>query len=210
MPTQLHDLFQSLFLSWLHSGAAPGAAVEGVTPEFTGRLGDTQPDTFTFDVLLHATRSLGWVWQAIEFGDIFDGQFFLYVPADWSDLQHGPAQAVLGADQARRQSVRLLPRANWQPPAAALLADRRVTAFAYYPLWRPYYHQWVFVTAGEAAEVTAHGVYSSGDWLVVVEGEVPDGVPDSLNEHLTALVNSNPWYGWIQAAQAQQANSPAN
>ena len=207
MPSQLHTLFQPLFGSWLQSGAAPAAAMEGVTPEFTGWLNDTRPDAFTFDALHHSTPSPGWAWQAIEFSDLFDGQFYFYLPADWSAMQRGPARAVLGAGPARRQSICLLPSADWQPQAGEVLANRRVTAFAYYPLWRPYYHQWVFVTAGEAAEVTVHGVYSAGDWLVVVAGTVPGGAPSDLKEQLSALVNSNPWYGWIQAAKAQSANA---
>lgn len=92
---------------------------------------------------------------------------------------------------------------QWQPRARSIREQNQVVAFAYYPLWRPHYHQWVFVTAGAAAEVTAYGVYSSDDWLVVVEGDMPDRAPPSLDDQLTALINSNPWYGWIQAAKAQ-------
>ena len=68
---------------------------------------------------------------------------------------------------------------------------------------RPHYHQWVFVTEAAGAVPVCTGAYSAGDWMVVVQGEAEG--PDALRQQLTALVNSNPWQGWITAARTQTA-----
>lgn len=203
MTTSLQNLFQALFLHWLQSETAPGDPIEGVTPEFAAWRG-TQPDAFSFDSLIHRSQLPGWAWQTVEFSDIFDGQFFFYLPGCWSATQLAQASAAFDDAGTRQQSVTLLLRTSWQPQANAILEHDRVVAFAYYPLLRPHYHQWLFVTTSGGVEVKAYGVFSAGDWLIVVEGAVPDGAHPALDNQLAALVNSNPWYGWIEAARAQQ------
>jgi hypothetical protein len=204
MPSSLHTLFQSIFLAWLQSNTAPDAPIEGATPELTDWLG-TQPKDFTFDAYQQLAEEPEWGWQAIEFSDMFDGQFFFYVPTAWAASMHSQVSATFeDAHAAPQQAISLVSVSTWQAQAHELLTQQRVVAFTYYPLFQPYYHQWVFVTAGDASSVQTYGVFSSGDWLIVAEGSAPQGDAQALSHQLTVLVNSNPWYGWLQAAKRQK------
>lgn len=204
MPTSLHTVFQSIFLAWLQSHTAPDAPIEGATPELTHLLG-TEPKDFTFDAYQHLAEESDWRWQTIEFSDMFDGQFFFYVPTAWSAAPRSQVSATFeDAHATPQQTISLVSISAWYAQAQALIDQKRVLAFTYYPLLPPYYHHWVFVTAEGPTDVQAYGVFSAGDWLIVVEGQAPQGDAQTINYQLTALVNSNPWYGWLQAAKRQQ------
>lgn len=205
MTSSLHALFQTLFFGWLDTQVAPDAPVEGVTPDFAALLA-TEPASFSFDTLVHREPLPGWTWRAIEFGDIFDGRFFFYVPLAWSTLEQQGPWAWLSEGGARLQSIVVVHWSHWGPHVRGLVEQGRVLAFAYYPLYRPSYHQWIFALAGEDGPgATLHAAFSAGDWLVAVEGAAADG--PEVARQLTALVNSNPWYGWIEAAKAQRQTS---
>jgi hypothetical protein len=202
MPSSLHTLFESLLVSWLDTGAAPDAAVEGVTPEFAALLG-TQPADFTFDDLAHAAPAPEWTWLSLEIPQYFDGPFAFYVPRAWAELSQESAWAWLHEGGEQRQSIVLLDELFWKPYARAIVERGRVLAFSYASLLRPSYHQWIFVLAHDASGgAVAHAAYSAGEWFVSVEGAPASGA--ALRTQLTALVNSNPWYGWIDAARAQR------
>lgn len=203
MTTDLHNLCRTLLSQWLETSAAPDAPVEGVTPEF-GEALDVQPQAFTFDACFHQTPTPEWAWRSIEFSDIFDGQFFFYLPETWSVVAQAAQTAAFGVDGAARLALQLGRLSDWRPFARNWLDASRIIGFAYYPLHRPHYHHWLVVTgADEGRPRQVYAVYSSGDWLVATQGDAPTAA--DLNVNLTALINSNPWYGWIRAAKAQSA-----
>lgn len=172
-----------------------------MTPEFAALLG-AQPADFTFDELAHAAPAPDWAWRTLEFPR-YDGPFAFYVPRAWNELSQKSAWAWLHEGGAQRQSIMLIDEELWKPYVRRMVASGRVLAFSYTALLRPIYHQWIFVLAhDESGGAVAHAAYSAGEWSVSIEGAPASGA--ELRRHLTALVNSNPWYGWIDAARAQR------
>lgn len=201
MTTTIHNLVQTLLSQWLESDATPESPIEGVAPEFANSLA-IRPEEFTFDSLFHNAEMPDWMWKAIEFNEVFDGQFFFYLPTAWSKTRQEKLNVIFGDTTATRQSILLTKKSFWQPHIINFLQEARVVAFAYYPLHTPHYHQWVFVTEdNDAGSMWTFGVYSSGDYLVIVKGDAP--TISDLNHQLTSLINSNPWYGWIESAKVQ-------
>lgn len=204
MPNQLQPLFEKLIFQWLTTEAAPEAPVEGVTPGLAAKLGG-EPRAITFDAFLHPEAQPGWRWLGLAFDAVFDGQFYFYAPEAWVEGERqGQQIATLAEPPMARQKIILSPKPFWREHLQGVLAAATVTGFAYYPRHRPHYHQWVFVTEADGAAPVCTGAYSAGDWVVVVQGEAAG--PDALRQQLTALVNSNPWHGWIAAARAQTAS----
>ena len=207
MSDSVHDLFQTVASQWLATGTGPNAALEAAAPEF-GQLMAAKLEDFSFDYFFHSWHVPGWGWRCIEFRDVFDGRFFFYLPAAWSQILQSGTRALIRDVTSRKQSVQLLQKAVWQQQLDDLLSHRRALAFAYFPLHRPQFHQWLLITRGGSLEpVGVHAVFSAGDWLVVAEGEGSSAA--SLHVQLTSLINSNPWQGWIHAARTQQPRSQA-
>src|SRR5687768_15762405 len=104
MTDSTHNLFQTLLLQWSESGSAPDAPIEAVSPEFASLL-SLQPANFTFDALIHADDVPDWSWKAIEFDEVFDGHFFFYSPAGWTELKQQGPHATLGDASSTHQSI---------------------------------------------------------------------------------------------------------
>jgi hypothetical protein len=205
MPSSLHNLFHTLLAGWLETGTAPDAPVEGVTLAFAGMLG-AQPSEFTFDAHLHRAQEPGWAWRAITFGDIFEGAFSFYLPQEWSDVAQEGAWAWLSEGGVQQQAIVVVHESFWQPHVRGLVEQGEVLAFAYYPLLRPSYHQWVFALADESGQgATTYAAFSAGEWIVAVQAAAASG--PALARQLTSLVNTSPWHGWIQAASAQRESA---
>ncbi|BCL39716.1 hypothetical protein [Nostoc sp. MS1] len=201
MTTTINNLFHPIFLQWLESGITPESAIEGVAPEFANLL-QVQAEQFTFDSLFHNDQMPDWAWNVIEFNEVFDGQFFFYLPITWSESRQQGLNVVFGDTKSIRQSIFLTKKSLWQPSISKFLQGVKVVAFAYYPLHKPNYDQWVFVTEdNETGTMWTFAVYSSGDYLVAVKADAP--TTSELNQQLTSVINSNPWYGWIESATKQ-------
>lgn len=208
-PSPLQNAFEAVFFSWLENGQTPPAeALEGITPAF-GYLAGKLPAEFTFDAYFHAEPQAGWVWVAIEFNEIFDGRFYLYWPSAWAVTEQQTALAVAAEEGEPRQNIFLAQRHHWQPRIREHLAKQQLLAFAYSPMLWPNYSHWLMVLSTKQPNTVAiTSAFSSGEWLVVIEGLVTSA--DELNQQLTARLNSNPWYGWIQAAIAHRQNPAPN
>ncbi len=206
MKTSLHTLCQRIFCQWLDDDVAPDAPIEGITPEFATRMA-VQPDLFSFDDLIQPTPESGWQWVAVEFDQVFDGQFFFYLPAGWSRQDALGTRVIVGEAERDRQLAYPILKSLWADQMRTVFERDHVLGFAYYPLFRPHYHQWVMVIATEAEDtmtdpLTVYAVFSAGDWVVVVEATAATAM--ELRDQLVAGINSNPWQGWLQAAKAQQ------
>jgi len=201
MTNSIHHLFKDLLTQWLESGVVPRSSMEGIAPEFAQRMA-IQPEEPLFDSLLHMSEVLGWKCQPVEFNDMFDGPLFFYVPTTWSEIrQNGPA-ATFGDTATTQQSLFLIQKSQWQPRMSRFFEESSVVAFAYNLLYPPHYYQWIFVVGTEeTTPMWTFAAYSAGDWLVVVKGNASSA--STLKEQLTSLINSNPWYGWIEAAKVQ-------
>lgn len=201
--SSLQNIFQPIFLRWLDEGLAPDAAVEGVTPVFAKRLGQPPAD-FTLEALFHTEWQPDWAWAAIDFNEIFGGQFYFYWPTTWSAFEQNTTTAAVGESGVLQQDIFLVQLHHWQPRIRKRLERQQILAFAYYPLFRPHYHQWLIVLSAEEANVfEISAAFASGEWLVVIESQAATAA--ELMRQLTALINANPWHGWIQAAKAQQS-----
>ncbi|RUR72448.1 hypothetical protein DSM107007_57290 [Nostoc sp. PCC 7120 = FACHB-418] len=201
MTTAINNLFHPIFSQWLESGLAPESAIEGVAPEFASLL-QVQAEEFTFDSLFHNAQMPDWTWNAIEFNEVFDGQFFFYLPTIWAESRQQGLNVAFGDTTSIRQSILLTKKSLWQTGISEFLQGVRVIAFAYYPLHKPNYNQWVVVTKdNETGAMWTFAVYSSGDYLVAVKADA--ATTFELNQQLTSLINSNPWYGWIESAKKQ-------
>lgn len=205
MSSSIHDLFQRLLTGWFASGTVPASPIEGATPEFTNIL-QVDEKGFSFDSFIGRANPAEWTWKFVEFRQVFDGQFAFYVPASWA-LARQTGNGVLFAHGTQpQQSILLAQKAAYRPQFVQLLGTSHVLAFAYYPLLRPHFHQWLVVSRNAVpGQVRATAIFPASDWLVVVEGTASG--EGGLKDQLTALVNSNPWHGWIQAAKRQ---SPRN
>ncbi len=206
MKTSLHTLYQPIFCQWLEDDLAPDAPIEGITPEFALRM-LVQSDLFTFDELIQSEPEVGWEWVGVAFDQVFDGQFFFYIPSEWTRQEAMGTRVVLGEKERDRQLVYPILKSLWADQIQTVLDRDHVLGFAYYPLFRPHYHQWVMVIGTEAEDtltdpLTVYAIFSSGDWVVVAEATAATAT--ELRDQLVTVINSNPWYGWLEAAKAQQ------
>jgi len=203
--SSLQETLQPILLRWLEAGLAPEAALEGMTPAFASRLGQIPAD-FTFDAFFHTEPQARWAWATIEFREIFDGPFYFYWPMTWGILTQEAARAVVGESGAPQQNIFLAQKHHWRPRIQKQLERQQLLAIAYYPLLQPHYHSWLIVLrADEPNTFEFSTAFSSGEWLIVIESQAT--TVDAITQQLIALCNANPWYGWIQAAKAQQAQS---
>jgi hypothetical protein len=195
-----HSVCADLLRSWVGGRGAPEGGVEGASPALAAAL-STSPADLTFDAFFHSAREPGWGWQQLTFPEFSEGPFLLYVPEGWQPVQHAPGSGGVRDENGEvRQTIFLMPIEGWGRGLEGFLEKNEVVGFAFHPLFE-HFLQWVLVTAGE----TTHwvwGAYSAGDWLVLIKADAPD--PESLRQQLVSLVNTCPWYGWIDAAQASE------
>jgi hypothetical protein len=204
-PSPLQNAFETVFFGWLENGHRPPAeALEGITPVF-GYLAGKLSAEFTFEAYFHTEPQAGWAWAATEFNEIFDGRFYFYWPSTWAVTEQKTAMAVTAEEGEPRQNIFLAQRHHWQPRIHEHLAQQQLLAFAYMPMLWPNYSHWLMVLSTKQPNTVAiTSAFSSGEWLVVIESLAASA--DELNQQLTARLNSNPWYGWIQAAKAHREN----
>lgn len=182
----------------------PTTPIEAASPAFTNLLGQ-QPADFTFDAYQHSEPHADWALASVAFNEIFDGRFYFYWPSQWAVTEQKMAMAEVADSEGHQQNIFLAQRHHWQPRIREHLTHQKLLAFTYTPLLWPNYVHWVIVLSTNRPNTVALATaFSSGEWLVVLESVAASA--EEIKRQLTVHLNSNPWYGWIQAAKAQQQN----
>lgn len=200
-PGHVHQLFSELILEWCNPESAPQATIQAACPAFAERAGMSYDD-FTFDAFFHSGDNEGWSWRALEFSEVFAGAFTIYLPDRWSDVRiHRTTANVLEGDKIR-QSIFVLDKASWVETLPSFLTEFEVEAFVHYLLLSPGYDQWVFSTRDKNRDIDwLYAVFSASDWLFVIKADAAER--ELLLTQLTSILNSNPWFGWIEQARKQ-------
>lgn len=176
--------------------------LEGASITMAKRFGK-QPAEFTFDSLFQDNEVSGWTWRTFAFDELFEGDFFLFLPEAWADVRQRKNAANVLEGAEIRQSLLVLDKLNWSKSLNEFLEDSNIIGFAYYPLYKPSYDQWVICTQEEASGVDwLYGIYSAGDWVFIIKADAKDQQMFELQ--LTSLLNSNPWYGWLENAKQRE------
>lgn len=162
-----------------------------------------QPAEFTFDSLFQDNEVNGWTWRTFAFDELFEGDFFLYLPDSWADVRQRKNAANVLEGTTIRQSLLVLDKLNWSKSLNEFLEESNIIGFAYYPLYKPSYDQWIVCTQDEASGVDwIYGIYSAGDWVFIIKADAKD--QQTFEKQLIAILNSNPWYGWLENAKQRE------
>ncbi len=201
----VHELFAKLINEWSVGDPSGESAIQSASPAFIERA-DSVSEEFTFDAYFHTGPVDGWSWKALEFSEAFQGAFTVYLPDKWADVRiHRTTANVLEGDKIR-QSIFILDKASWVQTLPSFLEEFEVESFAHYCLLPPAFDQWIFTTRDKTREVDwLYAIYSAGDWLFVTKADA--NTPSLLFDQLTSILNSNPWFGWIQEAKKQAATA---
>ncbi len=196
----LTDLTCTLMTGWLDEGSIPDQAVEGVGPRLATAF-ETKPDDLLLESFLDPEGD--WSGAPVEFADAFDGAFSFIAPDRWDGLAQEGNVAQLAEDGEVRLSVVLVPIDEWGETLEGYFERHDVEGLWFAPRHSDIYLHWAWVTGGEdGAPWWVWSVNSSGDWIVLTKGDATDR--ESLSEQLSVALSSNPWAGWIGAAQAQE------
>lgn len=200
--TSIDELFKKIFIPWaLGETLHDQNRVEAISP-ILANVFSVKPKQFTFDKYFHTERVQGWEWNKIIFADIFEGFFSFYFPTQWKDINCEKSAATVSENNVIHQSIFLMEKKKWALRLKGFFEKNSIIGFAYEPLFLPGYIQWLFITQQPGtSESWIWGVFSSGEWVVIVKGDASD--KEMLEIQITSILNSNPWYGWIEAAKKQ-------
>ena len=192
-------------MTWSEDPAQLREAVEGINPALAQRFGK-KAKTFSFDNYFHDDEVTDWLWRTCEFDEIFQGNFFLYLPKAWAEIRQRKNAANVLEGQMIRQSLLILDKEHWLQSLPEFLEESRIEGFAYYPLFKPDYDQWLICTRDETTDKDwLYGFYCAGDWVFITKADAKGN--DVLETQLISLLNSNPWYGWLNHAKEQALGS---
>lgn len=194
--TTVHTYFQQIFKDWVENGRFPDSTVEACTPTLAQKLG-VPSEKFTFDNFVHSSQTPEWNLKPIDFGVQLEGSLYIYLPATWTGLEK-LGNAVQVADGSFiRQTIYLLDKKKWQENLSDFFGQGEVSAFVYYLIQAPAYHQWICCVEQDQ-RVWVYAFYSSEDKVLVTKADASD--KGLLEIQLTSLINSNPWYGFVKPA----------
>ncbi|MBN2517567.1 MAG: hypothetical protein JXB14_01855 [Candidatus Altiarchaeota archaeon] len=196
----IHKIFSDWIIPWARNEKTPDIPFEGCIPEFTRVFGLTTEE-FSYDSFIVQNQPQeGWTLGKIEFPEYFDGWFSFYLPKEWGKITREGSHAVVGTNERIYQSIFLMKTGSWAESMKDFLEKNEVISFAYYPLWRDKYQQWLFVTHPEKdGAFWLWHVNGTRDYIILQKGDASD--KPTLVMQLTSLLNSLPWWGWIEAGR---------